>query len=320
MPTYDAAVDAAAENNSHALMLRLVGPDRRVLDVGCATGYLGKALMDQGCRVSGVEYDPEAAARATEVLDEVLVADLETADLVEHFGAGSFDVLAFGDVLEHLRDPSAVLRAAVPLLADKGSVVISIPNVTHAALRLALLQGRWTYSDRGLLDRTHVQFFTRGTLLGMLRESGLVAVDVRGTTAPTFGTEVAVDQAALPDGVVEWVERQPDADVYQFVVRAVRDDADGAVAALRAHADEAQRRAEEAQEALARAAAELASRDARIDELIQALATTASSAEELDRRAVEAETTVHALEHTRTMRALRTPRRLYGALRRGAGL
>lgn len=311
MPTYDAAVDPAA-NTSHALMLRLVGPDRRVLDVGCATGYLGEALMDQGCRVSGVEYDPEAADRAGAVLDEVLVADLESADLVEHFGAGSFDVVVFGDVLEHLRDPARVLRACVPLLSDKGSVVISIPNVAHASLRLALLQGRWTYSDRGLLDRTHVQLFTRRTLLDMITSAGLVAVDVRATTAPTFGTEIDVDPSGLPDGAAAWVEQQPDADVYQFVVRAVRDDADGAVQALRARSDEVSG-------ALARTAAELSAARAEVEDLHRTLSSMTEVIDELDRRAARAEDELRALGSTRTMRALSGPRRVYGVLRRAAG-
>lgn len=305
MPTYDAEVDSAADNTSHALMLRLVGPDRRVLDVGCATGYLGEALIAQGCRVSGVELDPVAAERATEVLDEVFVTDLETADLVDHFGPGSFDVVVLGDVLEHLRDPLRLLRGTVGLLADKGSVVISIPNVAHAALRLALLQGRWEYSDRGLLDRTHVQLFTRASLLRLVRDAGLVAVDVRTTTAPTFGTEVAVDPQALPDGVVEWAERQPDADAYQFVVRAVRDDGHGAVEALRL-------RAQQLEQEVERLTEELAAQRAHAHELT-------GSMEESDTRAAHVESELEALHNTRTMRAMRGPRRVYGVLRRVLG-
>jgi 2-polyprenyl-3-methyl-5-hydroxy-6-metoxy-1,4-benzoquinol methylase len=311
MPTYDAAVDPAA-NTSHALMLRLVGRDRHVLDVGCATGYLGEALMAQGCRVSGVEYDPEAADRAKAVLDEVLVADLETTDLVEHFGAGTFDVVVLGDVLEHLRDPTRLLRACVPLLSEQGSVVISIPNVAHAALRLALLQGRWTYSDRGLLDRTHVQLFTRRTLMEMIASAGLVAVDVRVTTAPAFGTEIEVDPSGLPDGVVPWVEQQPDADVYQFVVRAVRDDAAGAVEALRARNDEVS-------DALARTVAELSAARDEVDDLHRTLSSMTDVVDELDRRAAHAEDELRALSSTRTMRTLAGPRRVYGALRRASG-
>ncbi|WP_407341740.1 class I SAM-dependent methyltransferase [Pengzhenrongella phosphoraccumulans] len=300
MPTYDAEVDSSADT-SHALMLRLVGPDRRVLDVGCATGYLGEALMARGCRVSGVELDPEAALRAKEVLDEVLVADLETANLVDHFGAGSFDVVVFGDVLEHVRDPERLLRSAVGLLAEKGSIVISIPNVAHAALRLALLQGQWVYSDRGLLDRTHVQFFTRATLLDLVRNAGLVAVDVRSTTAGTFATEIAIDATNLPDGVVEWVEDQPDAAVYQFVLRAIKNDADGAVEVLRLRYDTAE-------ETLRKTTKELAARRAEVEALSATVARLGS-------RVSVAEDDFHTLAGTRSFRALRAPRRVYGWVR-----
>ena len=147
MPTYDADFDALSDNNSHSLMVRLVGPDKRVLDVGCATGYLGEALIARGCRVSGVEIDPESASRAAKLLDEVVVADLAQVDLVAHFGAASFDVVVLGDILEHLTDPDRLLRHVTRLLAPGGSVVISTPNVTHGSLRLALLQGRWRYTD-----------------------------------------------------------------------------------------------------------------------------------------------------------------------------
>lgn len=302
MPTYDADVDAAAENNSHSLMLRLVGPDRKVLDVGCATGYLGEALMERGCRVSGVELDLEAAKRAEKVLDEVLVADLETVDLVAHFGAGSFDVVVLGDVLEHLRDPLRLLKNAVGLLAPQGSVVISIPNVTHAALRLALLQGSWTYSDRGLLDRTHVQFFTRSTLIEMVRGAGLVPVDVRSTTAPTFETEISIDRSNLPEGIVAWVESQPDSDVYQYVLRAVRDDADGVVEGLRLRNDAAQ--------------AALRGVTARLAEQIGVVERLSSDVAQLDARATAAERELEAMRARKVIRGLEVPRRLARQARR----
>ena len=309
MPIYEAEVNPAAENNSHALMLRLVGPDRHVLDVGCATGYLGEALIAQGCRVSGVELDPEAAERARKVLDDVLVADLETADLVEHFGAGSFDVVVFGDVLEHLRDPQRLLRNAVGLLADKGSIVISIPNVTHGAVRLALLQGRWEYHGTGLLDRTHVSFFSRATLTEMVRGAGLVPVDFRSTTAELFATEIGIDRGALPDGIADWVERQPDADVYQFVLRAIKDDADGAVEALRLRYEAALR---ESAEQIAADRVEIAADRAEIEARRAELEALSATVAGLGERAAGAERDLHELADTRSVRALRGPRGAYG--------
>src|SRR5688572_21871280 len=122
-PRYDTDVDLSNRNNSHTLMVELVGGSKRVLDVGCATGYLAKALVERGCTVSGLEFDAQAAEEARSHLDRLVVGDLETMDLAEAFGDERFDVIVFGDVLEHLRDPLAALRKAEALLADRGSVV-----------------------------------------------------------------------------------------------------------------------------------------------------------------------------------------------------
>lgn len=223
---YEAKVDLRNANTSHALLVELVGREKRVLDVGCASGYLGEALKQRGCTVAGVEYDAEAADAAKAVLDQVVVGDITELDLVGHFGEGSFDAVVFGDVLEHVVDPAAVLRATRPLLAPGGSVAISIPNVAHGAVRLSLLRGRFEYRPLGLLDETHLRFFTRDTLRDLLDEGGFVAVDMRRTVAGVFDTEVAVRREDFDERVVEAVEDDPDATTYQFVFRAVpRDEA-----------------------------------------------------------------------------------------------
>jgi 2-polyprenyl-3-methyl-5-hydroxy-6-metoxy-1,4-benzoquinol methylase len=222
------AVDPTVRNSSQALELELVGPNRRVLDVGCATGFLGKALAGQGCAVIGVEFDPQAAAEARALLDEVVEADLNVTALADLFPGREFDAIVFGDVLEHLLDPDAVLRSAVELLAAGGAVVISIPNVAHGSLRLALLQGRWDYLETGLLDRTHLRFFTRESVLLMVAGAGLHITDLRGTILDPLGCEVEIDDESLPGTIVEWVRRQPDALTYQFVLRAEVGRADGA--------------------------------------------------------------------------------------------
>src|SRR4051794_1466234 len=127
---YDIELDLEANpETSHAFIVDMVGSNKRVLDVGCDTGYLGESLMALGCRVWGVEVNPETARVAAEKLERVVVGDLESLDLPAEFGEGAFDVVVFGDVLEHLRDPLPVLRQARRLLAPGGSVVISTPNI-----------------------------------------------------------------------------------------------------------------------------------------------------------------------------------------------
>jgi 2-polyprenyl-3-methyl-5-hydroxy-6-metoxy-1,4-benzoquinol methylase len=273
---YDTQLDPGDESTSHAQMLNMVGHNKAVLDVGCATGYLAKALREQGCTVSGVEYDQAAAEVAAQYLEQLVVGDLETLDLVQELGATRFDVVVFGDVLEHLRDPLVPLRQAVGLLRPGGSVVISVPNVAHAAVRLSLLAGRWDYRTLGLLDYTHIRFFTRENLIELLRQAGLVAVDFRRTTAGVFETELGVRADDVDPALVETLLEDPDATTYQFVVRAIRDDGDAGVRRLAETVEMQRRRVHDLERELARVAAD---RD-RVASLVQDAQERAARAEQ----------------------------------------
>jgi 2-polyprenyl-3-methyl-5-hydroxy-6-metoxy-1,4-benzoquinol methylase len=321
-PRYDTDVDLSNRNNSHTLMVELVGGTKRVLDVGCATGYLAEALVERGCTVSGLEYDAEAAEDARPHLERLVVGDVETMDLAEAFGDERFDVIVFGDVLEHLRDPLAVLRKAKALLADRGSVVASIPNIAHGSVRLALLAGRFDYQVLGLLDSTHVRFFTRSSIEDLFREAGMVPIDVRRTTAGFFDTPVPVRESEFPPEVVDTVMADPESSTYQFVLRAVPDDAEAAIAKLRADA-EAQRAKigvlEGELAAARRSVQELLARaedgEKRADDLESRLAGTS---EELDRARSELDGVNAHLEEvlaTRTMRWSRQARSVYSRVR-----
>ncbi len=217
---YQATVDPAERNTSHTMMLELVGAGKAVLDVGCASGYLAEALGKNDNVVSGIEYDATDAEKARPFLAELVVADLNVVELADQFAAHSFDVIVFGDVLEHLLYPVSVLRSSLALLRPGGSIVISIPNVAHGAVRLSLLQGRWDYTPTGLLDRTHIRFFTFETLLAMLEEVGLSVTELRSTVADPLATEIPVDGNVLPPDAVDWVRHQDHADAYQFVLSA----------------------------------------------------------------------------------------------------
>jgi 2-polyprenyl-3-methyl-5-hydroxy-6-metoxy-1,4-benzoquinol methylase len=147
---------------------------RRILDVGCGAGALGAALKDdRDVEVVGLEGFPEAAARARERLDDALCVDLDALEALPP-GTGTFDAIVFGDVLEHLLAPERLVSALLPSLAPDGVVVLSIPNVKHwTVLYPLLVQDRWTYEDAGLLDRTHVHFFTIEEAGAMLARQGL---------------------------------------------------------------------------------------------------------------------------------------------------
>lgn len=220
MSHYAVEIDLTDANSSHSQVIDLAGGADRVLDVGCWTGEIGMILRERGAHVTGFEIDPEAAKIAAQRLDRVEVGNLDRAPLSEIFGQDRFDVIIFADVLEHVYDPVGVLKDAATLLSPDGRVVISIPNVTHGSLRLALAQGRWRTTDTGLLDHTHIRFFSRDGLYDLLRSAGLIAVDLRGNLAEPLATEVQIDPEGLPDGLAAWVRGEPDALVYQFQVAA----------------------------------------------------------------------------------------------------
>jgi 2-polyprenyl-3-methyl-5-hydroxy-6-metoxy-1,4-benzoquinol methylase len=173
----------------HARLLQLAladGPGR-VLDVGCSSGYLARPLVAAGATVVGVELDPAAAEEARTVCEEVVVGDVESLELP--FDQASFDVVLCGDVVEHLRDPGAALVRLRPLLRRGGRLVLTTPNVANWAIRLSLLGGRWRYTERGILDRTHTHLFTRKTLVETVTEAGYTVVELDHTApVPVIGT------------------------------------------------------------------------------------------------------------------------------------
>lgn len=217
---YDDGFDAG--QGSHALVLAMVPDAARVLDLGCAGGSLARELAARGCHVVGVESDVAGAAEAAQHLERLVVCDLDSADLGALLAGQRFDVVLAADVLEHLRDPARVLRQLVPLLNAGGSVVASIPNVAHGSVRLALLGGTFPYGDWGLLDRTHLRFYTATGVHELMRECGLNVTAVERVEEPVDSpAAVPFDADALPEGAVEWVRAQPESTTYQFVVRAV---------------------------------------------------------------------------------------------------
>ncbi len=315
MHRYEVDLDLTNANTSHTLMLDLVGANKRVLDVGCASGYLAEALNDRGCLVSGVEADTELAELARPHLDRIVVADVEACELVEEFGPGSFDVIVFGDVLEHLRDPLPVLRQARPLLAQGGTVVASVPNIAHGSIRLALMQGRFEYQPTGLLDNTHLRFFTLDTLEQLFRDAGLVAVEVRRTTTGPFDGTHALDEQAFSPEIVDMVMADPESLTYQFVLRAVLDDAGEAVVALRAREEQQRRDLIELQRALDQETRRRIEAETRSEELEKRADDLERQLQDAREETAAANTELAALRATRTMRWSSGARKVYGRLR-----
>ena len=143
----------------------------RVLECGCSNGFLSRLISAHGSRVVGIEIDHEAAAQARHVCARVLCLDLNDNHWTKSVQE-EFDLVTFGDVLEHLVDPQATLRNARRLLAPGGSVLICLPNIAHWSVRLKLLCGKFEYEPLGILDRTHLRFFTVDTAHRMIQGAG----------------------------------------------------------------------------------------------------------------------------------------------------
>jgi methionine biosynthesis protein MetW len=155
---------------AHEVILRNVPPGTRVLDVGCASGYIGEVLSARGCRVWGIDRDTAALSVAARSYEGVLDVDLEECEDLpwpERF----FDVVLAADVVEHLRDPQRALRLLERYVGDR--IIISVPNVAHASVRFPLFLGRFAYRRTGILDETHLRFLTFKTARELVESSGL---------------------------------------------------------------------------------------------------------------------------------------------------
>ncbi len=145
---------------------------RRILDVGCGVGKTGQVLREKGFEeIFGVEVDSRAAHQAMPFYKEVIVGDVDR-DILP-FAEGFFDCILYGDVLEHLIDPWRVLHRHRQMLSEDGTIICSVPNVRYyGVLRSLIFKGEWDYTPLGILDRTHLRFFTLKTIEDMLRETG----------------------------------------------------------------------------------------------------------------------------------------------------
>ncbi len=149
---------------------------RSLLDVGCGAGGGFAGLRQRGLRIVGIDHDPAVVDTARHVLDDALVLDVESGDLPREF-TGAFDVVAFADCLEHLRDPWTVLRTVRHLLTPRGVVVASVPNVRQIRVVAKLALGRWTYVDGpGVMSNSHLRFFTERTVRNLFEIAGYADV------------------------------------------------------------------------------------------------------------------------------------------------
>jgi SAM-dependent methyltransferase len=192
----------------------------RALEIGCGSG--GTMRWLRGCRTVqyavGIELEPHQAALAAEAFNLVLTGNAETLDIP----SGGFDLIIILDVLEHLVGPWAMVRRLHSALNMGGVIIASIPNVGHYSVAIPLLRGKWEYEDAGLLDRTHLRFFTKRTAFDLVTRPGLVIEKSDRVWHPISWLGWAPKQVrwyvnkllalVIPDHLM----------TYQFLIRGVR--------------------------------------------------------------------------------------------------
>ena len=217
---YESYVDPLRPNDAHGISLQLVGERKTVLELGAASGHVTKALKDLNNTVTAVERDGRFAERLTELADEVIITDLDWLDLRERVAGKKFDVILAGDVLEHCTKPELVLLQLHDLLQPAGYVVISLPNIAHGDVRLSLLAGNFDYRATGLLDRTHLRFFTRDSIEEFLEQNHFDLTEIFASTASIGTTEFGPPSSDIPLEAINYVQQDRDAMVYQYIVKA----------------------------------------------------------------------------------------------------
>jgi SAM-dependent methyltransferase len=259
-----------------------------VLDLGGGGGSpVAEALQERGCAVSLISGDERTVRELERHCAATLLADLDTVDLAHAFGTAPFDAVLAMDVLQHVRSPLGLLRQAAALLSPGGRLVASLPNVTHAAVRLELLRGRFRAPGQDALGRDPIHLFDLPSAQVLLEEAGLSVVERLKVTRLLHETDSKVDPSSFSDEVLAEVSSDPDSLVHAFVLVAARADRTQS----RSHAGEATlaERLQARTEELAAAEAAARGRVEALEELVAALNQRIDELGEQAARATEAE-------------------------------
>ncbi len=222
---YDTEIDYNNKNIVYGKEIELIGSNKKVLEFGCSTGYVSKILKLRGCTITGIEIDDNAAGKARDYCEKVIIADIETIELNKQLGGEKFDVALFGDILEHLKDPKRILLQTKDFLSKDGYIVVSIPNIANWSIRLELLIGKFDYQKLGLLDDSHLRFFTKKSIMNLLESCGyfINSVDFTKLEVDWIKVNSTLKLKGL-DGIdvskIFTMFNDSDAEAYQYVIKA----------------------------------------------------------------------------------------------------
>lgn len=214
---YDFTLDMS-RYNSLTVILKNITPNSKVLEFGPAAGYMTRYMKENlNCSVTCIEVDKEAAIATSQFCEKMIVTDIDKMKWVGQLAIEEFDHIIFADVLEHLKNPEIALRESQKFLKQGGTVITSIPNIGHSAIIMNLLQGKFQYTPLGLLDESHLRFFTRESVYELLAKAGLQSIAEYLICLRPEETEIGQHYSNFLETIAHLLENRADAHVYQFV-------------------------------------------------------------------------------------------------------
>lgn len=206
------------EKNSLSILIDRIKPYSTVLEFGSAHGRMTKYMTEVlHCTVYAVEIDSKAAQDAAKFAKKIVVDSIENYTWQKEFEDIQFDAIVFADVLEHLYDPQKVLMECKAFLKEEGSILVSIPNIAHNAIIINLLKNEFNYSPLGLLDNTHIKFFTKKTFDQLIEEMGYFKAYETATFVSPQESEFENSYGDLPQEIAEYLKSLDFGEMYQLI-------------------------------------------------------------------------------------------------------
>lgn len=206
------------DRNSLSLLINRIKPNSIVLEFGPANGRMTKHMKEQlNCKVYAVEIDENAANDTAQYTEKIIVDSIENYNWKIEFNSIQFDYIIFADVLEHLYYPEKVLQNVKEFLKEDGSILVSIPNIAHNSIIINLMKNEFNYSPTGLLDDTHIRFFTKKTFDNLIRKTGYFTNYETAIYLNPENTEFSNSYKDVLSEIGKYLRSLPCGEIYQFI-------------------------------------------------------------------------------------------------------